>query len=509
MSTLFNSTILWTSPLINYQPVGQWTNGRIYGNGNASLEFWGTGIQLFGHANMDAYQIYLDGQTRLFTQRRWSTGEIPVTDNDCQSLDRCLVLFETFDLNPNDKHVFSIISQLVTRPQLGKIDLVALTTVFNAQVPTGTNFTQNVRPANGSDVSYQGSWSSVGKNETSMTSTTTGDNVNFTFDGYAISIVGSNEFGTSSYEVNLDGLITEIPLSGSQDNQRDLPMVLWQQSGLKQGVNHTITMKNTASAHLTITSFTVTSLESSPSFAMTSSGPPSWLSTAVPPPTPSTQAVGQSQTSRTEALSTGAIIGIVVGAVALIAIIAFIWMFIRTRRKRIENELQPYGSTGNPSAPAKTTPPLVYHKTITPFQQSNNTSTTTTNVKPKAERSIHSTKSEKTNKSTSQGTSPSSAALSRSTTSHTSEKRTHRSQNQPSSQPSAVPVHSEKRRMQPPGPEASSASQSNANNVTVLIQSRDEKVQLNRAMLSRTASSGAPNRGNHDFRTIEPADRYR
>jgi hypothetical protein len=94
----------------------------------------GTGVQLYGHANIQAYQIYLDGQTRSFTPRRWSTGEIPVTDNNCQVLDRCLVLFETFDLNPNDKHAIYIISQLASQPQLGNIDLVALTTNFDAQI---------------------------------------------------------------------------------------------------------------------------------------------------------------------------------------------------------------------------------------------------------------------------------------------------------------------------------------------------------------------------------------
>jgi hypothetical protein len=45
-----------------------------------------------------------------------------------------------------------------------------------------SNLTESVRLANASDVSYQGSWSSI-NNQSVMTSTTTEDSVNLTFDG--------------------------------------------------------------------------------------------------------------------------------------------------------------------------------------------------------------------------------------------------------------------------------------------------------------------------------------
>jgi hypothetical protein len=244
---------------------------------------------------------------------------------------------------------------------------------------------------------------------------------------------------------------------------------------------------------------------------MTSSGPPSWLSTAVPPPTSSTLGPNtiQSQETQRRALPLGAIIGIVVGGVALIAFTIFILTYLRKRRnnRNTHDTLQPYGLPDSNMA-AKPNPPLRYHSSITPFQPSNDASSSASNAELKRTGSNSLTRSSTTNKTTSKGISSSNDTSSTSTTSRTGEKRTQRTQNRIVPQPPA-PLHSEKRRIQQPEPRTDSTSQNNANNAVVTSQSRDEKIQLNRTLLAQAATSRPSNAESRTFRTIEPADRYR
>ncbi|WWD19606.1 hypothetical protein CI109_104068 [Kwoniella shandongensis] len=303
------------------------TFAATYSDGDSvSLAFNGTKIVVYGakRANHGRYAAQMDGGDILYQDGYAATNTFKQP------------LYTASGLSGTAEHTVSL-SNAPTTPVTGingftwfDIDYVAITTTTSAQAHKVTY------DDTASNVQYFGTgWSTNGTqfgnyyNTTSHYTSHIGDSFQLQFNGTAVQIYGSVFTDHGNYSVSIDGGEKHI-FNGSYSTLQT-GTTIYLASNLKDGP-HTMTVTNLGGNP------TGNSLDFD--FAEVYVSPASTSSTSTLPH--SATGLSSSVAKKGSAIGTGAIVGIVIGCVSGLAILATLIWFCRRRLRKTDDGYLPY-----------------------------------------------------------------------------------------------------------------------------------------------------------------------
>ncbi|KAL0956634.1 hypothetical protein HGRIS_002768 [Hohenbuehelia grisea] len=278
---------------------------------SVSLQWQGTGVQVFGNATQASYSITLDG----VAQPNSSTpqGSILASFSDLQ----------------NTNHTIQLTAQTAS-PQ--SVDSFIVLDKFTVSSPSLPDFTR--QPLPDQSVAFHGPWSfqkdTLG-NSSSHESTTKDDRASTQFIGSAVFLHGGISPNAASYRVVLDGSSTTLSAKSSFSQADTL---LFFATGLDANTTHSIEVFNADGRDLSV---------QADGFIVTSNGnpiPPQPTPTpSPPPPSPSPVSGAAASTSFPKGTIAAFILAGILAFILLSLLLLFVFVVLPRRRRRAAQSL--------------------------------------------------------------------------------------------------------------------------------------------------------------------------
>ncbi|KAI0066195.1 hypothetical protein BV25DRAFT_1515950 [Artomyces pyxidatus] len=208
-----------------------------------ALQWFGTGIQLFGNVTAASYDLTLDGHTN---------GSISSFSSDP-------TLLAAYDGLPQGNHTLSLTFHNPTNSTSSLIAIDNALITVSTQSPNCTVATNLVQDTS---LPFVGEWSFLSDTSLSTadttfhTSTNAGDQVSLNFTGSAVSVLGIRDLTSGHYTVQLDN--ETIVLDGASSFRESAALFFI--AGLDRESIHTLTITNSENRDLTIGAVNITTL---------------------------------------------------------------------------------------------------------------------------------------------------------------------------------------------------------------------------------------------------------